>query len=381
MSCVGIDAERARGPRRDTRRPARPPSRPTPVSAVSQLDAPASHGASRPSRRRSTSRAQIADRARQLVAARRRLAEPERNRRRRALARRRRARRRRPTCRTRHDALPSWKTSPARALDREVLVQRADERVVRLEDDAVVGDLGDRAARGDARAAARRGGRARVPLHLVAVDAARARRPRRVAKPSAAIAHDRVEVAPRRGRGTARRGAPARTARPRAYSRHARLGDDLLRQHVERRVVRDDARRARRAGPRAAAPRTRPGRRARSGTAGPSAVPAIVWPDRPTRCRSVAMRCGEPIWQTRSTWPMSMPSSSDAVATSAFSCPVFSRVSASSRFSFDRLPWCAVTASSPSRSLRWRATRSAIRRVLTKTSVVRCCAISSASRS
>ena len=41
---------------------------------------------------------------------------------------------------------------------------------------------------------------------------------------------------------------------------------------------------------------------------------------------------------------MSMPSSSDAVATRAFSAPVFSRCSASSRVSFDRLPWCAVTA-------------------------------------
>ena len=102
-----------------------------------------------------------------------------------------------------------------------------------------------------------------------------------------------------------------------------------------------------------------------------SACPAIVWPERPTRWSSVAMRCGDPIWQTRSTWPMSMPSSSDAVATSAFSCPDFSRVSASSRFSFDRLPWCAVTASSPSRSLRWRASRSAIRRVFTNISVVR----------
>ena len=67
-----------------------------------------------------------------------------------------------------------------------------------------------------------------------------------------------------------------------------------------------------------------------------------------------------------------MPSSSDAVATSAFSVPLLSRVSASSRRSFDRLPWCAVTASSPSRSLRCRATRSASRRVFTNTSVVRC---------
>ena len=37
------------------------------------------------------------------------------------------------------------------------------------------------------------------------------------------------------------------------------------------------------------------------------------------------MRCGEPIWQTRSTWPMSIPSSSEAVATRALSAPVLSR--------------------------------------------------------
>ena len=83
--------------------------------------------------------------------------------------------------------------------------------------------------------------------------------------------------------------------------------------------------RARRGGPRAAARRIRRGRRARSGRGGLSAVPEIVWPERPTRCSSVAMRCGDPIWQTRSTWPMSMPSSSDAVATSAFSAPFFRR--------------------------------------------------------
>ncbi len=50
------------------------------------------------------------------------------------------------------------------------------------------------------------------------------------------------------------------------------------------------------------------------------------------------MRCGEPIWQTRSTDPMSIPSSRDAVAMSAFRCPPFSLDSASSRRSFDRLP-------------------------------------------
>ena len=108
-------------------------------------------------------------------------------------------------------------------------------------------------------------------------------------------------------------------------------------------------------------------------------TPPTAWPERPARCRNVAIERGEPSWQTRSTSPMSMPSSSDAVATSTFSSPRFRRCSASSRVSFARLPWCAATASLPSRSPRWRAARSAMRRVLTKTSVVRCMRTSSAS--
>ena len=43
------------------------------------------------------------------------------------------------------------------------------------------------------------------------------------------------------------------------------------------------------------------------------------------RCSATAMERGEPIWQTRSTVPMSMPSSSEAVATTARSSPFFSR--------------------------------------------------------
>ena len=81
---------------------------------------------------------------------------------------------------------------------------------------------------------------------------------------------------------------------------------------------------------------------------------------------------GEPIWHTSSTGPMSMPSSSDAVATSARRSPARRRVSTRWRRSFDRLPWCAATTSSPSRSPSWCASRSARRRVLTNTSVVRC---------
>ena len=90
---------------------------------------------------------------------------------------------------------------------------------------------------------------------------------------------------------------------------------------------------------------------------------------------------GEPIWQTRSTSPMSMPSSSEAVATSTRNSPRLRRCSASSRYSLARLPWCAATCSPPRRSARWRAMRSAMRRVLTNTSVVRCRTVSSASLS
>ena len=93
------------------------------------------------------------------------------------------------------------------------------------------------------------------------------------------------------------------------------------------------------------------------------------------------MRCGEEIWHTRSTWPMSMPSSSEAVATSTLSWPSRSLISASSRASLARLPWWAATCPAPSRSLSRCAMRSASRRVLTMTSVVRCDSISSISRS
>ena len=71
-----------------------------------------------------------------------------------------------------------------------------------------------------------------------------------------------------------------------------------------------------------------------------------------------------------------MPSSSDAVATSARSEPALSRCSASRRCSRDRLPWCAATFSAPMRSLRLRVTRSTMRRVLAKISVVWCSLIS-----
>ena len=68
---------------------------------------------------------------------------------------------------------------------------------------------------------------------------------------------------------------------------------------------------------RAAAPRTRPDRRARPGTAGPSAC--RQWCGRIGRRAAAASRCGAAIRSGRRDRrePMSMPSSSDAVATSA----------------------------------------------------------------
>ena len=59
----------------------------------------------------------------------------------------------------------------------------------------------------------------------------------------------------------------------------------------------------------------------------PFGVARRAWPERPTRWRKVAMLRGEPIWQTSSTGPMSMPSSSDAVATSTVRSPARSRSS------------------------------------------------------
>ena len=75
-----------------------------------------------------------------------------------------------------------------------------------------------------------------------------------------------------------------------------------------------------------------------SGNRMPLGVPPTVWPERPTRCSSSPMERGEPIWQTWSTTPMSMPSSSDAVATQTLTSPFFSFSSAASRVARERLP-------------------------------------------
>ena len=76
---------------------------------------------------------------------------------------------------------------------------------------------------------------------------------------------------------------------------------------------------------------------------------------------------------------MSIPSSSELVATIAFSVPRLSGSSISSRCSRAIEPWWARTSSSPASSLRRAARRSASRRAFTNTIVERCARISSSS--
>ena len=100
--------------------------------------------------------------------------------------------------------------------------------------------------------------------------------------------------------------------------------DDLLGEHVER-VARHDGRLdpalahelARRR-------RTRAGRRGTSGRSGPCDVSPTLWPARPMRCSPRATDFGDSTCSTRSTAPMSMPSSSDDVATRHGSSPALS---------------------------------------------------------
>ena len=120
-----------------------------------------------------------------------------------------------------------------------------------------------------------------------------------------------------------------------------------------------------------------------------------VWPARPTRCRPRVTDFGDSTWMTRSTAPMSMPSSSEEVATRQGSSPDLSSSSTTARSSWERDPWwaraisagplspffelpaCSVAGSSSSSSslcisLRRFAIRSDARRLLTKTMVELC---------
>ena len=98
------------------------------------------------------------------------------------------------------------------------------------------------------------------------------------------------------------------------------------------------------------------------------------------RCMPLATDGGASIWMTRSIAPMSIPSSSDEVATRPRICPAFSLSSISIRCGRASEPWCARTSGSPASSLTAAASRSATRRLLTKMSVERCARTSSSRR-
>ncbi len=76
------------------------------------------------------------------------------------------------------------------------------------------------------------------------------------------------------------------------------------------------------------------------------------WPARPMRCRPLATEGGDSTWITRSTAPMSMPSSRDEVATTQRNRPVLRSSSMMARWSFDTEPWCA-RASNPAEPWVW----------------------------
>ena len=205
------------------------------------------------------------------------------------------------------------------------------------------------------------------------------RRPRRVVKPAASMSTTDSNVAESRSRyGHARRSSSSRG--PVSHSRQATsptmcwastssgCSTGAKRSNSPRRTASISA-----------AHSTRSSRL--SGNRRPLGVASTPWPERPTRCRKVDTARVEPSWQTRSTSPMSMPSSSEAVATRTVSEPALSRCSACRRRSRDRLPWWEATAPSPSRSASASAARSTRRRVLANTSVVRWARASSAIRS
>ncbi len=139
----------------------------------------------------------------------------------------------------------------------------------------------------------------------------------------------------------------------------------------------------------------------------PLDVAPTWWPARPTRCSPDATVGGASTCTTRSTAPMSIPSSSDDVATTHGSRPDLSSSSVWVRWSRDIDPWCAraITGSAPVlapdwaiasagkvspavRSVRSAASsfsravsRSASRREFVNTIVDRCPRISSRTRS
>ena len=214
-----------------------------------------------------------------------------------APARPRRGRRRRPTCRMRHEVFPSRNTSPAMLSMAKSSLTRARCTSVGLRHDAIVGVFGNRAAGGQ------RGEPRCAPAESRPLDAHRDGAmpppPASRANPLASMLDDGVEFLARSGRDTARPGGTSCEEVVFAILERRRR-DDLLGEDVER----PSGHPSRSSSPR----RDRPHSAARSTSSSRvGEQPAFgdgrrtEWPERPTRCRNVAIDRGEPIWQTRST--------------------------------------------------------------------------------
>ncbi len=267
------------------------------------------------------------------------------------------------------------------ALEHHLLVELADARRAGTgadEEDAEQAAIGNRAAVGDrdALGAFARGDRAG---DAVPGDA----RPQLGELVGRIAPRQHVEHARRTRCGSAPRTAPRRESRRTARRRPSRPSTPSPRPAARRcRAGCADSgwpRPRLRASP-GRPRRTPPGRRGTSGKITPSLIAFAWWPPRPIRCRPLATDGGASICTTMSIAPMSMPSSSDEVATSARSAPAFSRSSTSTRCGRAIDPWCERTSVSPASSLSAPASRSASRRLLTKISVERCARMISSSR-
>ena len=153
--------------------------------------------------------------------------------------------------------------SPAVALDREVFVEGADERLIRIEDHPIVGHLGNRPSGGN-RQHARPAAATHRAVHFVAVNHRGAASPP-ARDPFRRHRHHGIEVQPLER--AIRPGAPDqhRTGRPPCIrDTRSRRQSAAKGRRAARRARRCD--RARRSGSTAPEPRTRSNRRATSGT-------------------------------------------------------------------------------------------------------------------
>ena len=184
----------------------------------------------------------------------------------------------------------------------------------------------------------------------------RARRVARSVRPDAVAVQQRAPAAPGVQRARPRR-TPARARSRYGHARRSAVEQPVLVPRLARRTPPRSAARGCRAAAaappcgRGARPRTQRTSAAASTSSSRVSGKSRPFGTRPSRgpsgrraAGSVAIERVAPTWSTRSTSPMSMPSSSDAVATSARSAPALSRCSASSRRSRERLPWWLVTA-------------------------------------